>query len=321
MVDECSGVHPNFDTIRRLNGKYMSDSSDESEKVEEPSEDYEIRDLTISDAYNLGENITYLKYAGQYNHRIGSVESGGILHALEQIQNRLLATETSLTVASQIEDVKAAIHNEYEGLGDPSTEINDELGIRLSQQASTWAQLIAEELAEETRINIPNTWILDFERLMYEPGLLFEDEVWKIMDRESKKDIWEACRSLPVGCATASVMVSLRAVERYLRKWYEHETDEELERGTWGSVLDDLIEIYVSDEDAKGRVLQQLSSVPSVLSNIYYLKERRDKVSHPDESPTDYDAVVTLFMVAGTISEVCREIGDVASEEREMGPE
>lgn len=299
----------------------MSDSSDEPEEVEEPSEDYEVRDLTISDAYNLAQNVTYLQFAGEHNYRIGSVESGGILHALEQIQNRLLATDTSPTVASQIEDVKIAIIEEYEDWADASTEVNDELGSELSQRASTWAQLMAEELADETRINIPNTWILDFERLMYEPGLLFEDEVWEVLDNQSKKDVSEACRALPVGCATASVMVSLRAVERYLRKWYEYETDEELERGTWGSVLDDLIEIYIPDEDAEGRVLQQLSSVPSVLSNIYYLKERRDKVSHPDESPTDYEAVVTLFMVAGTISEVCREIDDLESEGREMGPE
>jgi hypothetical protein len=299
----------------------MTDSSDDSEGVEEPADEYEVRDLTISDAYVLGQNINYLKYAGKYNQPVGSVESGGILNALEEIQNRLLATDTALTVTSQIEDIKIAIHREHEDTGDPNTEISDEIGSHLTQQASTWAQLIAEKLADETRINIPNTWILDFERLMEEPSLIFEIEVWEAMDRQSRKDIWEACRSLPVGCATASVMVSLRAVERYLRKWYEYETGEKLDRGTWGSVLDDLIAIYVSEEDAQGRVLQQLSSVPSVLSNIYYLKERRDKVSHPDESPTDYEAVVTLFMVAGTISEVCREIGDIESGRGEMGSE
>jgi hypothetical protein len=268
-----------------------------------------------------GQHISYLRYAGEYNHRIGSLESGGILNALEQVQNPLIATNTSFTVASQIQDFKEAIHEQYGGLDNPSIEIDDELGTRLSQHASTWAHLIAEELAEETRINIPNTGLLDLEQLMYEPQSLFENEVWEVLDEQSQNDIEEACRSLPVGCATASVMVSLRAVERYLRKWYESETSEKMERGTWGSVLDDLIEIYVPEEDAQGRVLQQLSSVPSVLSNIYYLKERRDKVSHPDESPTDYEAVVTLFMVAGTISEVCREIGDIQSEGRNLGPD
>ncbi|MFD1601018.1 hypothetical protein ACFSBX_18960 [Halobellus rarus] len=298
----------------------MTDSSDDAEKVEEPSEGQEIRDLTISDAYKLGQNILYLQFAGEYNYPVGSVESDGILNSLEDIQNRLIATNTSTTVASQIEDVKASIVEQY-GRSDPTTNIEDEIGSQLSQRASTWSQLMAEELAEETRINIPNAWILDFERLMYEPKLLFETEVWDVMDEQSQRDIAEACRALPVGCATASVMVSMRAVERYLRKWYEYEMDEELERGTWGRVLDDLIEIYISDEDAEGRVLQQLSSVPSVLSNIYYLKERRDKVSHPDESPTDYDAVVTLFMVVSTISEVCREMGDLESGGRQMGPE
>jgi len=282
--------------------------SPDVEEVDEPADDLQNRDLTISDAFEIGIHINYLRFSGELNLQVGTLEEGGILNSLEILQNRLVATNTGNTVASQIEDIKRAIFEKH----DQSTEkIDDDIGNELSNWADTWEHLLSEELVNERRIKIPNTGILDFEQLMGSPNHLFEDVVWNAMDEVAKRDITEACHSLPLGCSTASLMVSLRAVEYYLRQWYQNETGEELDRGTWGSVLDDLIEIYIAEEDTGAPVMQQLSSVPSVLSNLYYLKEKRDKVSHPDESPSNYEAVITLFMVSGTISEVIREIEDI----------
>lgn len=294
----------------------MSDNTD-NQNAEEPIEDPQRRDLTISDAFLLGSHVIFLKFAGKHNRRLGKVEEGGILQSLETVQSRLVATDTALRVASQTEDIKNIIYKTHGRDYDFSTDINDDLGDELANQAETWEHLLSEELANENRIKISNTGILDLEKLMDGPENLFEPEIWKAMDDAPKRDISEACRSLPLGCATASLMVSLRSVEHYLRKWYEDETGEGLERGTWGSVLDDLIEIYTAEEDIGAPALQQLSSVPSVLSNLYYLKEKRDKVSHPDESPSAYESAITLFMVAGTISEVCREIGEVSESSEE----
>jgi len=286
----------------------MSESPD---NVEEPVDEPEVRDLTISDAFNLGANIVFLRTCGTLEHRVGSVEQSGVLHSLELVQNKLVATRVGLTVASQIEEVKSAIYDIHGQEPNPNDPIDDSLGDEISKRAETWEQLLSENLANETRIKIPNRGILYFEQLMYEPNRLFEEKVWEAMDATPKNDISEACRALPMGCTTASLMVSLRSVEHYLRKWHENKTGDELERGTWGSVLDNLIDIYTAEEDQGAPVIQQLSSVPSVLSNIYYLKERRNKVAHPDESPSDYEAVITLFMVSGTISDVCREMGEV----------
>lgn len=292
----------------------MSNSPENPEEdVEVPSEGPDVRQLTIHDAYQLGSHITYLRFAGQYGHPVGSVESGGILRSLEDIQNRLIETDTALTVANQIEDFKVRVHNAHES--DTAEEsIHEDLGDRLNQLGETWGQLLVETLVDERRIKIPSSGFLDLEQLMQHPGHMFGENVWESMDETPKQDIAEACRALPMGCTTASVMVSLRAVEHYLRKWYEHEAGEELERGTWGSVLDYLMNRYVAEEDANGPILQQLSSVPSVLSHLYYLKEKRDQVNHPDESPTDYEAIITLFMVTGTISEVCEVLGIVNQE-------
>lgn len=278
----------------------MSDDSEVTEENQVKSHQ-EKRDLTISDAYNLGTHIIYLQFAGRNNHPVGSPEYGYILESLESLQNTLLSTDTSLTVASQIEDFKAVLYTHYEG-EDASTNINDELGSQLEQHAETWNQLLVETLAEERRLNVPNTGILDLEQLMGSPNQLFRQEVWESMDEIPRQDIIESCRALPMGCSTATVMVSLRAVEHYLRKWYEYETSEKLQQRTWGSVLDELMDIYVAEEDTGAPVIQQLSGVPSVLSNLYYLKEKRNQVSHPDESPSGHEAAITLFMVAGTIT-------------------
>ena len=54
--------------------------------------------------------------------------------------------------------------------------------------------------------------------------------------------------------------------------------------------------------------MEKLSKAPDILSNLHYLKQRRDRVSHAESTPSPYEAAITLFMVAGTITEIIEEI-------------
>ncbi len=98
-------------------------------------------------------------------------------------------------------------------------------------------------------------------------------------------------------------MLSLRAVEHCLREWYEYE-NEPIESASWGHVLDLLMEEFVTDEKKNDTVLTQLSDLPPVLTNLYYLKEKRNEVNHPEESPDGQEARQTLMIVASTITEI-----------------
>ncbi|WP_137291521.1 hypothetical protein [Natronorubrum halophilum] len=282
-------------------------SEEGEDQVEPPSQEREPRDLSMQDAYVLGANLSYLQYAGDSNENIGSIQGDGILFSLYNAESILVNTNTLPGVAKDMRNLLEQIYHKYEEEVS-TTAIDNQMGNHLNQQAKTWTDILHREMSEQSKITIPNNGFLDWDIIIDHPYSLFEREVWETLDAGPKQDITEACRALPIGCTTASVMVSLRAVEHYLRKWYESETGGDLDRGTWGSVLDDLINLYLEEQDRGGPVLQQLSGVPDILSNLYYLKQKRDQVSHPDQSPTPYEAVVTLFMVVGTISEVSKEI-------------
>lgn len=116
-----------------------------------------------------------------------------------------------------------------------------------------------------------------------------------------------------MGANASSMMISLRAVEYYLKRWYEQVEGEEIEDETWGMVLDNMFNKFSEGKPKKAPLMEKLTNVPDVLSNIYYLKNKRNRVSHADYTPTSYETAITLFMVVGTINDVL----DVISEKDE----
>jgi len=283
----------------------MNEEEDEtdSDKVEVEAEEPVKRDLEIHDAFVLGGNFTFLSTAGAHNYEIGEVGEGGILAAMDRIQNVLNETQTATHVVERINDFRRDMLENYKGKP-INTNIEGSYAERLNSNANKWQEFVEEELLDERRINIPSSGVLDFEELMTSPETMFKQEVWESMDKTPKADFKEACQTVSIGCSTAAVMLSLRAVEHYLKEWHEQEVEEELESGSMGALLDSLIKNYIDEQDRKSPAIQQMSGVPSILSNIIYLKDKRNKVNHPDERPTDYEASITLFMVAGTISEI-----------------
>lgn len=283
----------------------MTDEADQtdSNKIEVEAEEPVRRDLEIYDAFVLGANLVFLDAAGVHNYELGKVGEGGILAGIDRIQNTLNETQTATHIIEKIEDFRTKLLNQYEG--EPrDTRIDGKYAEILSQNADKWREFVEEELREEKRINVPSDGVLDYEQLRTSPESMFKQNVWDSMDERPKLDFTEACKTASIGCSTAAVMLSLRAVEHYLREWHYQEVDDETESESMGALLDSLITNYTDEQDRKSPAIQQMSGVPSILSNIIYLKDKRNKVNHPDERPTDYEASITLFMVAGTISEI-----------------
>ena len=70
------------------------------------------------------------------------------------------------------------------------------------------------------------------------------------------------------------------------------ETGNDIEDRTFGQVLTELGDSYSE------------GSRPSLLSHLDYLRDRRNQVAHPDESPDTQEAISTLIMVRETISNI-----------------
>lgn len=202
------------------------------------------------------------------------------------------------------EDIEHVVEILYDKISEEEDLTEEEIG-RLINIAKDWQGSIKEDLDAQTRIPIEDEGFFDVKKAIEHPEKLFESEIWDSMPKMTRKDIREACRSLAVNCPTGSVFLSLRAVEDRLRFWYQEETGNEIKQETWGHVLDKLEEHY-SGGDNK----------PEVLSNLRFLKEKRNQISHPDHSPTRSEAETTLIQVKGTITEIYKQV-DIEDEKEE----
>lgn len=259
--------------------------------------------LALVDALKLGEKIEFLRQAGINRYKIGNGEGEAILGTLNWVHKRLLYSDLDTPVISQVRAFEEELEQKYD---DSEETISDEDGDELKEKASTWQHLLKENLKSQKRIPISNPGVLDVKQLIDSPNELFTSEVWSWLDERPKSDLKEACRTIAVGCSTSCVMLSLRAVEHCLREWYEFE-DEPLNAG-WGHVLGQLIDTQIESEDRNDSIISQLSELPAVLSNLYYLKEKRNEVNHPDESPSPQEARRTLMIVASTITDIHEEM-------------
>ena len=94
-------------------------------------------------------------------------------------------------------------------------------------------------------------------------------------------DFREACVNTLVGNHTSAEFMALRATEGLLRKWYEHETDEDHQYEDWYGAIEQM----TSEHDG---------SSPKNLKLLDYLRDRRNEVAHPDRHSDKQDAEVTL---------------------------
>lgn len=287
----------------------MAKEAESPQTVEIPSElistDEEESPISLTDTLEIGQILEYLRRAAKHHHQynIGDIDGNQILGSLKRLEELLRSKEFESTVIGQV----AGLRNELEGrYDDPESTLDLEDREELHQKSITWQHLLREDLANEQRIPVSNIGLLEADRLIENPQNLVDSPVWNWLDERPKSDLREACKTLVIGCSTSSVMLSLRAVEHCLREWYQQE-NEPLE-AAWGHVLDQLMEEYVEDEKKNDTVLTQLSDLPPVLSNLYYLKEKRNEVNHPDESPDEYEAQRTLMIVASTISDIYEEM-------------
>lgn len=263
--------------------------------------------ISLVDVFELGHKLQFLRSAGFFpeNTQIGKREEKQVLGTLTQIENILREREFETTVTGRV----ASFRNHIEGKYDESDDVLEAKDAStLFRNAETWIHLLKQDLQRERQIPASDIGILDVNRLIENPEGIFDEQVWNWLDDGPREDIKEACKALVVGCSTASVMLSLRAVEHCLRSWYEKENSP-IEAG-WGQVLDRMMEEYASEDARNDTMLSQLSHLPPVMSNLVYLKDKRNEVNHPDKSPDVFEAQRTLMVVVSTITDIHDEISE-----------
>jgi hypothetical protein len=163
----------------------------------------------------------------------------------------------------------------------------------LEDKCTDWLYIISEKLMSIPTFPVVDDLRVDLISIIENPDQFYRGDVWEWMDEQPRDDFVEACTCLATDNPTASMMLSLRAVEYCLREWYEYDTGRNIENRTWGQVITELEDYY-----------EGLDHRPSVLSNLDYLKTKRNEVSHPDNSPDTKEAERMLYRIEGTISDI-----------------
>jgi len=104
-----------------------------------------------------------------------------------------------------------------------------------------------------------------------------------------------ACRALSYGFPTAAGFYLVRICERSLRELYKKETGKDVERKTWGKVLNELEGYYKTNKTNKK---------PKVLDLLSYLKDVRNSIAHPDQIFKQKEAEGLLTFTTRVVIEI-----------------
>ncbi|ATW87475.1 hypothetical protein halTADL_0675 [Halohasta litchfieldiae] len=128
---------------------------------------------------------------------------------------------------------------------------------KIIDKSVDWLYILSKEFKNKFTYHENGTSRINLEKVIQNPSSFFRDDVWSWLDDRPKNDFKQSCVCLSVNSTTASVMLSLRAVEYCLRDWYEYDTDRQIKDRTWGQVISELEDHY-----------QDSSDRPVLLSNL-----------------------------------------------------
>lgn len=114
-------------------------------------------------------------------------------------------------------------------------------------------------------------------------------EELQVLSPIERKGLNEAASCLLSNNFTSAEFMSLRAVESILRRWYEKKTSKKIEYSNWGEVITRLDNEFPEDKR------------PKEISYLYFLKERRNAVAHPERISSEENALMTFCQVVEAI--------------------
>jgi hypothetical protein len=110
----------------------------------------------------------------------------------------------------------------------------------------------------------------------------------------ARNDLSNGVRCLYHGIHTAAAMVSLRASEDAVRRYYEFKTGQKVGSADWKFILDELLK----RQDVRR----------SLVGHLDYVREKRNEAEHPDRIFDQDEAENTFLTVTNLIKEIYDEI-------------
>jgi HEPN domain-containing protein len=207
-----------------------------------------------------------------------------IIHELEAL-SKLMSVESFEDVGKEIMEWRNRVVHGY-------LDVNS--CRKLYEASVRWRNTFIERIKGFYLVKL-KLRMLSFEKVAKDMiDLPEDDKVKKWLQEEDGRitEFREACQALLFGLSTAAGFYFVRLCERALRDLYQKETGRDVEKKTWGTILDELEGYYKGKEK------------PGVLKLISYLKKLRDQIAHPERLLTQQEAEELYTFTLRVIREV-----------------
>lgn len=234
----------------------------------------------------VGEWITRLQLALERGDNWGYIK--WCLDALSKYRDRKVLEEVAITAEIQTKELCSRYYDSKQYVDTSDRDLLKRwLGVEEGKLS---------ELLKGVVLSIPQTHI-KIDKLLGGAEMFLKPEEWAALYPLEQDGLNEAASCLLSNCYTSAEFITLRTAESLLRRWYEKETGNKLERQMWGEILEELNELYPKKAER-----------PKELSLLDYLRGRRNEIAHPEAMSSPEEATATFLNVIRVCQAITHEL-------------
>lgn len=196
-------------------------------------------DMVYDNFIRVQEGIKYLGFKGEINKRVKNILE--YFEKNREEEEETFSGSTKSFVLNDIEAIKGLLQN----------ELNRMLIFEAVKECA---------LDKDCLIKLSNK----------EKSVMFDDRVWDRLSDIAKSDHSDSAKCILMGAATPAAMISLRAAEEEVRKYYTSKTGNNPGKKAWGTLIAEL----KREPEYKEELLDHLD---------YVRKTRRNFAQHPEK--------------------------------------
>lgn len=244
--------------------------------------------MNLQQAYIMGERLQYIERTPALNAYVKGEHF--MLDNLIVMLYDLKEFNLSPITQNEIEGMIKKFEDAYE----EEKTLTPEDAKKITENVKLWRDRIKNELAERKVVEVFTDGTLNFKKLLLGGKSFFPEDIWDTLSDISKSDLNDACNCLLTRSWTPAVMISLRASEDSIRKFYVFKTESDPQRKGWKNILDELSKI------------QDINK--TLLGYLDYIREIRNTAEHPDEIFDQMEAERVFHQVVNMIIVINQEL-------------
>lgn len=237
--------------------------------------------------HTLKEKGLTTSYYDVFEQNIARLQKRGL------IDDKRLPTHHSLDVIP-IEILRNSIFKAHRRIA----ELEEDVRKRDSEASQLRNQIYTlQREQQDARMSIekmsPPTQIISKESLLKGVEHFIGYDIVNKLSPVAKSDLEDAIKCIFHGIATPAAMVSLRASEDAVRKYYELKTGQTAGMSGWKDILDQL--------------LQRTDVNRILMGHLDYIRVKRNEAEHPEKLFSQKEAENTFLEVTSAIAEIYKE--------------